>query len=154
MLFLCFPSKTTPFTQKNYVLLSFFSAPTQASPFVSMILRPLQDFDENFSSRTPPQVGSDWKVHVVSIVSERYSSAVEELLETVKRTEDALKNRKARRFTTGGMSDGEKVKLQLYLDYKEFAQNVSDIGVDVSSIEGLLTLKTLAVEAEALLDSN
>jgi len=114
-----------------------------------MILRPLKEFDENFSSRQPPQVGPEWKTQVVSIVAEKYSVAVEELLETVKRTEMALKNRKSRKFTTGGMSDGEKVKLQLYLDYKEFAEHVSKIGIDTSDIEGVTTLGSLTVEAES-----
>ena len=127
-----------------------YSPPTHASPFVSMILRPLREFDENYSSRTPPQVGTDWKLHVVRTIAEKYSLAVEDLLETVKRTEVALKNRKARRFTSGGMSDGEKVKLQLYLDYKEFVKNVSDVGIDIAEVEGVLDLATLTAEAASL----
>lgn len=127
--------------------------PTQASPYVSMILRSLKEFDDNFSSRTPPQVGYGWKDKIVSIVSDRYSAAVEELLETVKRTEAALQNRRARRAATGGMSDGEKVKLQLYLDYKEFASSVSGIGVDITNINGLKKLGDLTVAAEALIST-
>ena len=48
------------------------------------------------------------------------------------------------------MSDGEKVKLQLYLDYKEFAQNVSDVGIDVAEVEGVVDLATLTAEAASL----
>ncbi len=126
--------------------------PAQASHFVSTILRPLKEFDDVFSSRTPTEVKSIWKQNVVSIVSERYSTAVEELLETVRRTEEALKSRKARRTPgTVGMSDGDKVKLQLLLDFQEFSRGIADVGIDGQTVEGLMKLKSLTEEAEAML---
>ena len=117
--------------------------PTQASPFVSTILRPLNEFDDKFSSRIPPQVGTAWKEKIVATVAGKYSSAVSELIETVQRTEVALKNRKARRAAVGGMSDGEKVKLQLSLDQKEFVRNIEISGIDSSSLEGVKHLFSL-----------
>lgn len=126
--------------------------PTQASHFVSTILRPLKEFDDAFSCRTPAEVHSTWKRNVVGTVSERYSAAVEELLETVRRTEEALKSRKARRTPgTVGISDGDKVKLQLLLDFQEFSKTVADVGVDGQTLEGLMKLKSLTEEAETLL---
>ncbi|KAL7530708.1 hypothetical protein ACHAXR_003637, partial [Thalassiosira sp. AJA248-18] len=124
--------------------------PTQASPFVATILRPLKEFDTTYASRTPPQIGDDWKRQVIMTVSDKYSLAVEELIATVKRTEEALKSRKTRRMMAGGMSDGEKVKLQLYLDHREFKSNVEELGVDASGIEGLVKLGGLTEEAESL----
>ena len=50
----------------------------------------------------------------------------------------------------GGMSDGEKVKLQLYLDHREFKYNVEELGVDAGGIEGLIKLGKLTEEAESL----
>jgi hypothetical protein len=126
--------------------------PTQASHFVSTILRPLKEFDNAFSNRTPTEVKSIWKENIVGIVSERYSAAVEELLETVRRTEEALKSRKSRRTAgTVGMSDGDKVKLQLLLDFQEFSKGVAEVGVDGQTFEGLLKLKSLTEEAETML---
>ncbi len=130
--------------------------PTQASPFVATILRPLQEFDNAYASRTPPQIGDDWKRTVVSSVSEKYSIAVEELIATVKRTEEALKSRTTKRMMAGGMSDGEKVKLQLFLDNAEFKKHVEQLlgedGVSSSAgeIGGLLKLDQLTKEAEGL----
>lgn len=126
--------------------------PTHASPFVGTILRPLKDFDKEFSSRTPDRVGSKWKDQIVMTVADRYSIAVEELIATVQRTEVALKNRKARRTAVGGMSDGEKVKLQLFLDYRAFSEHVREVGVDPSIVKGIDKLRALTIEAEALLD--
>lgn len=124
--------------------------PTQASPFVATILKPLKEFDNAYASRTPPQIGDDWKCQVVMAVSDKYSVAVEELIATVKRTEEALKSRKTKRMMAGGMSDGEKVKLQLYLDHREFKYNVEELGVDAGGIEGLIKLGKLTEEAESL----
>jgi len=126
--------------------------PTQASPFVGTILRPLKEFDDEFSSRTPMRVGNQWKEQVIRTVAERYSVAVEELIATVQRTEVTLKNRKARRTAVGGMSDGEKVKLQIFLDYKTFSEHVREIGVDPAGVEGVDKLRVLTIEGESLLE--
>ena len=48
------------------------------------------------------------------------------------------------------MSDGEKVKLQLYLDQKKFCDSVSEIGIDPSEIDGVKNLIALTEEAESL----
>ena len=125
--------------------------PSQPSPFVASILRPLKDFDETYASRTPPQVGDEWKQKVIEEVSSKYSVAVEELIATVKRTEEALKNRKTRRMMVGGMSDNEKVKLQLFLDQREFKSNVEDVGINPESIAGIVKLGELTAEAASLL---
>jgi hypothetical protein len=90
---------------------------------------------------------------VVSSVSDKYSLAVEELIATVKRTEEALKGRATRRTMAGGMSDGEKVKLQLFLDHREFKKHVEDLlggAHELTWIEGLVKLGQLTEEAEEL----
>lgn len=125
--------------------------PSQPSPFVPTILSPLKEFNMNFMNRTPPQVGFEWKSKVVSSVAEKYCIAVSELTETVQRTEEALKNRKARRTAAGKMSDGEKVKLQLLLDQKEFYRFVEEVGVDAESIEPVTKLVKLTESAQSLL---
>jgi phosphoenolpyruvate carboxylase len=121
--------------------------PTQPSPFVPTILRPLVNFIAEFRHRIPPPVGIRWKIAIVSIVAERYSAAVEELIATIQRTEVALQSRRARRTVAGGMSDGEKAKLQLNLDFKEFVKSVQLVGVDPATVEGVIKLEKLTQEA-------
>jgi hypothetical protein len=122
--------------------------PTQASPFVPTILRPLLQFNDEFKRRIPPPIGIRWKMAVVNTIAERYSVAVEELIATVQRTEVALQSRRARKTIAGGMSDGEKAKLQLYLDYKEFVKSVQAVGVDPLLVDGVSKLRTLTQDAE------
>jgi len=125
--------------------------PKQASPFVGTILRPIKEFDKEFANRTPDRIGSKWKHQIIVTVANRYAVAVEDLIATVQRTEVALKNRKARRTAAGGMSDGEKVKLQLYLDYQTFSDSVREVGVEPASVIGLSKLGELTAEGEKLL---
>jgi hypothetical protein len=128
--------------------------PTQASPFVVSILRPLKEFDQEFSNRTPERVGSRWKQQIVVAISDRYAVAVEELIATVQRTEAALQSRRTRRTSAAGMSDGEKVKLQLYLDFQTFSQSVQEVGVDPATVIGLSKLRDLTAEGEQLRESS
>jgi phosphoenolpyruvate carboxylase len=121
---------------------------------VGTILRPIKEFDKEFSNRTPDRIGSKWKHQVIVTVADRYAVAVEDLIATVQRTEVALKNRKARRMAAGGMSDGEKVKLQLYLDYQTFSDSIREVGVEPASVIGLSKLGELTAEGEKLLKGN
>jgi len=129
--------------------------PTLPSPFVSMILRPLVQFDEEFSNRTSPQVGLAWKEVVVSHISQKYSIAVEELLETVRRTEESLLSRRgaAMMARRTGMTDGDKVKLQMLLDFNEFQSGLKSLGLeDGLHLDGVAKLHELTEPANHLLD--
>lgn len=128
--------------------------PTNPSPFVGTILRPLKDFDSNVANRIPSHIGVLWKKRVVSTVSDRYSISVSELIDTVKKTEEALKNRMTRRIGGSGMSDGEKVRLQLYLDQHAFCNHVSDIGIDPDTCDGIKSLKEMTESAKDLLEKD
>lgn len=120
--------------------------PTQASHWVVTILRPLQEFSQQFTDRIPDRVGSRWKQQIVVTVSDRYAAAVKELLTTVERTENALRTRRTaqrRQASASTLSDGEKVKLQVYLDYQTFRQSVSHVGIDPATVIGLSQLEEL-----------
>jgi hypothetical protein len=122
--------------------------PTMPSPFVGTILRPLKDFDSNIKNRTPSHVSLEWKKRVVDTVSDRYSIAVTELIETVKKTEEALKHRMTKKIDGSGMSDGEKVRLQLYLDQQAFCSHISEVGIDPYTCDGVKTLKEMTDSAK------
>jgi len=124
--------------------------PTQASPYVRTILRPLKEFSDELSLRTPDYIGNKWKIAILTAIAGRYSAAVEELITTVQRTEVALQNRRTRRVTSRGVSDGDKVKLQLFLDFEAFCRDMQDVGVDPSSVTGISKLKDLTKEGAGM----
>jgi hypothetical protein len=121
--------------------------PTQASPYVGTILRPLMQFTTDFKHQIPLSVTSRWKLECISQVSQRYAVSVQELLTTVQRTEVALQSRR-RRVTSDGMSDGDKVKLQLYLDYQGFCNAITEVGVDPDAVEGVSKLEALTKQQQ------
>mmetsp|Transcript_13511 Transcript_13511/g.31764 ORF Transcript_13511/g.31764 Transcript_13511/m.31764 type:complete len:821 (-) Transcript_13511:438-2900(-) len=124
--------------------------PTQASPYVKTILRPLREFIDEVSLQVPEHIGNQWKVAVITDITDRYAVAVEELITTVRRTEVALQNRRTRRVASGGVSDGDKVKLQLFLDFEAFCEDMKEVGVDPSIVEGVSKLKELTKEGGML----
>jgi len=130
-------------------------APTLASPFVATILRSLKEFDSVNGTRVPQSIGRRWKERVLNSVADKYSTSVAELFETIQKTEEALKNRKGRKTATSGLSDGDKVKMQLYLDSQEFLRQVQQLNLDSSSsIEGLKVLVSLTEGGKVLFDKD
>lgn len=122
--------------------------PTQASHWAATILRPLQEFSQQFTDRVPDRIGSRWKQQIVVTVAERYAAAVKELLNTVERTENALRTRRTgqrRPASASTLSDGEKVKLQVYLDYQTFRESVRQVGVDPATVIGISQLEELTI---------
>merc|ERR1712157_588767 len=108
--------------------------PTQPSPFINTILRPLHQFIQTHATiiisstnnNDNKKQQSSWKQNVIHEVTLKYHIAIQDLIDTVKRTEVALKNRKSKKtmfsaYGGGGiagssnMTDGEKVRLQLLL---------------------------------------
>ena len=129
--------------------------PTQASPFIATILRPLKEFDLEFANRTPDNIGDQWKTLIITAITDQYTVAMEELISTVKKTDVALQNRRTtRRAASGGISDGDKVKLQLYLDYKQYSRHVQELGVNPSEIPGIAKLESLTLEGSQLQSQN
>ena len=40
-----------------------------------------------------------------------------------------------------------------FLDYKDFSRNVQDLGVDIGSVDGVVKMGTLTLDAEPLLNA-
>jgi hypothetical protein len=105
---------------------------------------------EEASTQIHPILDQAWNDHIVKLI---ISYPIK------KRTEEALKSRKARRPVGGSssstiiqMSDGEKVKLQLFLDFEMFRKHVNDVGVEPTTVIGLFKLNELTEEGERLLE--
>jgi conserved oligomeric Golgi complex subunit 2 len=122
--------------------------PTLSSPFVATILRPVRELAE--TAQIPARIS--WKAPIVATIAQRYAAAVADLLGTVQRAEESLSKRKGRATRpSGAMSDADKVKLQLYLDYQAFVESVRELGdVDLSALDGITQLGELTREGAAL----
>ena len=119
--------------------------PTLPSPFVATILRPVRELAA--TAQIPTRIS--WKEPIVATIAQRYAAAVADLLGTVQRAEESLSKRKGRttRPSTAAMSDADKVKRQLFLDYEAFVDSVRALGdVDPSTLDGITQLAELTRE--------
>lgn len=82
-----------------------------------------------------------WDLEIVEDVAANFLSQVQSLMETVKQMDSALQRRSKLRSTGGGsqqsahsLTDSDKISLQVYLDVKEFAGEITRLGLDPSKV--------------------
>jgi hypothetical protein len=101
--------------------------PTEPSYFVSNIFKPFQQFiQQNENLIEYDHIGTA----VAEAVVTRYTTIIVELLTNLKKTEDSLKklkrnNKKNVSQQSNGMSDEDKIRLQLYLDVLQIEKEVN-----------------------------
>jgi hypothetical protein len=93
-----------------------------------MVYQPWADFEAAHGALLTHGQRRDWVVPVVHEVSQRFQALVDEVLAAVKSTELSL-HRLARPKRTDGLSDDDKIRLQLYLDVVAFAALAAATGV-------------------------
>jgi hypothetical protein len=133
--------------------------PQQALIYVGNILRPLV----TLRGEIPANFEKQWSTCIVEAVTKRYHEITSEVLTSVKRTEDSLlklrRNRQSLLPATG-MSDDNKIRLQIALDIQAYYSQVENFGSRVprdsslsSSLNQLLetgkAAKTLALTASS-----
>ncbi|GAX80853.1 hypothetical protein CEUSTIGMA_g8288.t1 [Chlamydomonas eustigma] len=119
--------------------------PTRHSHYVTGALAPLRSVLDSERCRTllPLPLSERLIVAVADVVSVRYHQLADELLKTVRKTEESLKRlKKATADVAGdGMSDSDKIGLQLYLDAQEYGNQLTQFGLvpaQLTSYQALL----------------
>lgn len=144
--------------------------PDGPSSYVDTIFQPLRSFLERYGSLISAFASSSssrWDVELVEDVTCHFISQVQSLMETVKQMDSALQRRSKLRTGTAGststsvpsnsnLTDSEKISLQVYLDVKEFAEEIKKIGVDPADVKSYAVLlnEVAATNAAARLASN
>ncbi|XP_034944246.1 conserved oligomeric Golgi complex subunit 2 [Chelonus insularis] len=121
--------------------------PTQPCAYMKNALTVLVDFHTTYLKIVPEAV-NHWLSLTLSSLSEQYFSSVKNLLESVQKTEESLRRlKKIRDKSSGttqtdvqGISDDEKIRIQLEIDVLAFADAIKELGVDSSKIEHLKEL--------------
>eukprot|EP00035_Acanthoeca_spectabilis_P009779 m.172432 g.172432 ORF g.172432 m.172432 type:complete len:692 (+) comp14834_c0_seq4:1561-3636(+) len=132
-------------------------APTEASDFMRTVFDPLLEFK---SAYTAAAIGGDfqteWEARVFAGATAKYKDLISQLLISSKEMEEQLQRVKKLRKgnpTTQGMSDDDKIRLQLWLDVKVYVQMVSlnpALDADTSALlEELQSLVEKAKPADA-----
>ncbi|XP_011310005.1 conserved oligomeric Golgi complex subunit 2 [Fopius arisanus] len=127
--------------------------PTQACAYVRNAVGGLKEFREMYKD-VGHHVVDQWMLMALSQLAEQYFISVKDVLESVQKTEESLRRLKKIRDKSSGVSqpetqgitDDEKIRVQLEIDVNTFCDSVKSFNIDVSSIGKLEELREI-VEA-------
>nr|XP_038953933.1 conserved oligomeric Golgi complex subunit 2 isoform X3 [Rattus norvegicus] len=106
--------------------------PSTASSYVDSALKPLYQLQSGHGDKVQPAVMQRWLQEALSDSTHKYFETVSDVLSSVRKMEESLKRLKqARRSpatnpvsSSGGMSDDDKIRLQLALDVEHLGEQV------------------------------
>ncbi|EZA51235.1 Conserved oligomeric Golgi complex subunit [Ooceraea biroi] len=127
--------------------------PTKPCPYVKSAVVPLINFLADYSKIIPETVNL-WLELTLSSLTENYLLFVTDVLTSVQKTEESLRRlKKIRDKSTGilpsepqGISDDEKIRIQLKVDVNGYANMIKDLNISTVNIHHLQELIN-AVEA-------
>ncbi|XP_077993852.1 conserved oligomeric Golgi complex subunit 2-like [Glandiceps talaboti] len=127
--------------------------PNKSSQYVDNVMRPLKLFLEDSGGKMSKQRKEDWLIGVLTHLTKEYFGVTSDVLDSVKKMEESLKKLKMRKvtsvsnFSANGMSDDDKIRLQLALDVRRFAEEMEQLGIESSQVQVYEQLSTLVKSA-------
>ncbi|XP_005994005.1 conserved oligomeric Golgi complex subunit 2 [Latimeria chalumnae] len=133
-------------------------APTKASPYVDNALKPFYQLQNDYKAILKPSIIQEWCTRALSESTKRYHDTVSDVLNSVKKMEESLKRLKQARKTvtsnntgsSGGISDDNKIRLQLALDVEYLGDQIQKLGLQTMDIKPFSPLLELVQAAKAL----
>ncbi|KAF4018816.1 hypothetical protein G4228_010992 [Cervus hanglu yarkandensis] len=161
------PSETKPIvtissTQLVYVVtdldrLQEQEVPVTASSYVDSALKPLYQLQSRHKDKLKQATIQQWLEAALSESTHKYYETVSDVLNAVRKMEESLKRLKqARRATPaspaglsgGGMSDDDKIRLQLALDVAYLGEQIEKMGLRTKDIRSFPALAELVATAK------
>ncbi|XP_033000145.1 conserved oligomeric Golgi complex subunit 2 isoform X1 [Lacerta agilis] len=130
--------------------------PTKALPYVDTALKPFHQLKNEYKDILKPAVIEQWLEGALSKSTQKYFETISDILNSVKKMEESLKRLKQARKTVmanstspnGGMSDDNKIRLQLALDVEHFGIQIQKMGLQLSNIKSFSALSELVQAAK------
>ncbi|XP_075388067.1 conserved oligomeric Golgi complex subunit 2 [Tenrec ecaudatus] len=131
--------------------------PTKASSYVDSALKPFYHLQSEHKNKLTQEIIQQWLEGALSESTHKYYGTVSDVLNSVKKMEESLKRLKQARKTSpansvgssGGMTDDDKIRLQLALDVEHLGAQIQKMGLQTSSIKSFPALVELVVAAKA-----
>nr|XP_060497084.1 conserved oligomeric Golgi complex subunit 2 [Panthera onca] len=125
--------------------------PTTASSYVDSALKPFRQLQSGHKDKLRQAVIRQWLEGALSESTHKYYETVSDVLNSVKKMEESLKRLKQARKTTpanpigpgGGMSDDDKIRLQLALDVEYLGEQIQKMGLATKDIKSFPALAEL-----------
>ncbi|XP_047615810.1 conserved oligomeric Golgi complex subunit 2 isoform X3 [Phacochoerus africanus] len=130
--------------------------PTTASSYVDSALKPFHQLQSEHKDKLKQAVIQQWLEGALSESTHKYYETVSDVLSSVRKMEESLKRLKqARRATptnpgpsgSGGMSDDDKIRLQLALDVDYLGEQIQKLGLQAKDIRSFPALAELVAAA-------
>ncbi|XP_014718138.1 conserved oligomeric Golgi complex subunit 2 isoform X2 [Equus asinus] len=131
--------------------------PTTASSYVDSALRPFYQLQSGHKDKLKQARIRQWLEGALSASTHKYYETVSDVLNSVKKMEESLKRLKQARKTTpanpvgssgSGMSDDDKIRLQLALDVEYLGEQIQKMGLQTKDIKSFVALTELVVTAK------
>ncbi|XP_031993232.1 conserved oligomeric Golgi complex subunit 2 isoform X2 [Hylobates moloch] len=130
--------------------------PTIASSYVDSALKPLFQLQSGHKDKLKQAITQQWLEGALNESTHKYYETVSDVLNSVKKMEESLKRLKQARKTTpanpvgpsGGMSDDDKIRLQLALDVEYLGEQIQKLGLQASDIKSFPALAELVAAAK------
>ncbi|XP_074844761.1 conserved oligomeric Golgi complex subunit 2 isoform X2 [Carettochelys insculpta] len=125
--------------------------PTKASPYVDSALKPFYRLQNEYKDIVKQPRIHQWLEGALSESTQKYYETVSDVLSSVRKMEESLKRLKQARKTAvpnnvssnGGMTDDNKIRLQLALDIEYFGDQMQKMGLQTSNIKSFSALTEL-----------
>ncbi|XP_070578022.1 conserved oligomeric Golgi complex subunit 2-like isoform X2 [Ptychodera flava] len=114
--------------------------PSKSSVYVDNVVRPLKVFLEENGDKLSQERRDRWLVSILTHLTKEYLGVTTDVLDSVKKMEESLKKLKMRKvtsvsnFSADGMSDDDKIRLQLALDVRQFSETMEQLGISSSDV--------------------
>lgn len=133
--------------------------PSKACTYMTSLLAPIQTFHSVYCKVvTPSDVINGWLVQMFIRVCDQYLFNVSDVLAAVQKMEESLQRLKKVRggvslnaggpeSRAGGMSDDDKIRLQLFVDVQHLIDTMEAIGVQRNQVPAVIEVDNLVKEA-------
>ncbi|XP_046971641.1 conserved oligomeric Golgi complex subunit 2 [Vanessa cardui] len=130
------------------------SIPTKPCNYIDVIARSMQEFSEDATKRLDNSFLVELYNMLFNVMTISYYKYVEDVLVSVQRTEESLRRLKQIRDMaspqsndSSGITDGDKIRLQLNVDVVSYTKLAETLLVDVNSVHKLADLSSMVTDA-------
>ncbi|XP_045733804.1 conserved oligomeric Golgi complex subunit 2 isoform X2 [Mirounga angustirostris] len=131
--------------------------PTTASSYVDSALKPFDQLQSGHKDKLKRAIIQQWLEGALSESTHKYYETVSDVLSSVRKMEESLKRLKQARKSSpanpvgpsgGGMSDDDKIRLQLALDVEYLGEQIQKMGLATKDIKSFPALAELVAAAK------
>ncbi|KAK4311017.1 hypothetical protein Pmani_017456 [Petrolisthes manimaculis] len=131
------------------------ASPTTHQPYIATAATTLTTFAKENMGKVESQLMTQWLTQVCTDVSEQYRTLTYDVLSSVHKMEESLKRLKRARDrgtqaggeVTGGLSDDDKIRLQICLDVEYFGEQLRCLSLNVELVAPFTALLTMTHNA-------